>query len=95
MYKCGNTREGGEAGDGVVRCRDRSRSVSETYRPLALARVYGESWIFMVNFVSAVEEDFLGFLGNQEAVEPNFPLKKTEFSVDETKFSITCADGFT
>ncbi len=71
--------------------RDRSRSVLETYRPLALARLYGESWIFMVNFVSAVEEDFLGFLGNREplnrcrAVEP---LKKT-------KFSITCADGFT
>jgi hypothetical protein len=76
-------------------CRDRSRSVSETYRPLALARLYGESWIFMVNFVSAVEEDFLRFLGNREAVEPNFPLKKTKFYVDETKFSITCADGFT
>ncbi len=51
----------------------------------------------MVNFVSAVEEDFLGFLGNREAVEPNFPLKKTKFyldetkfSIDETKFSITC-----
>ncbi len=49
----------------------------------------------MVNFVSAIEEDFLGFLGNREAVEPNFPLKKTKFSIDETKFSITCADGFT
>ncbi len=48
-------------------CRDRSRSVLETYRSLALARLYGESWIFMVNFVSAVEEDFLG---NREAVEP-------------------------
>ncbi len=51
-------------------CQDRSRSVSETYRPLALARLYGESWIFMVNFVSAVKEDFLGFLENREAVEP-------------------------
>ncbi len=30
----------------------------------------------MVNFVSAVEKDFLGFLGNREAVEP---LKKIKF----------------
>ena len=59
-----------------VSSRDRSRSVSETYRPLALARLYGESWIFMVNFVSAVEEEILGFLGNREAVEP---LKKIKF----------------
>jgi hypothetical protein len=36
----------------------------------------------MVNFVSAVEEDFLGSLGNQEAVEP---LKKTKFSVEENQ----------
>ncbi len=42
----------------------------------------------MVNFVSAVEEDFLRFLGNREAVQPNFPLKKTKFYVDETKFSV-------
>ncbi len=32
-------------------CQDRLRSVSETYRPLAFARLYGESWIFTVNFV--------------------------------------------
>jgi hypothetical protein len=32
-------------------CRDRSRSVLEIYRPLALARLYGECWIFSVNFV--------------------------------------------
>ncbi len=31
--------------------RDRSRSVSEIYRPLALARLYGESRIFTLNFV--------------------------------------------
>ncbi len=34
-----------------VSSQDRSRSVLETYRPLALARLYGESRIFTVNFV--------------------------------------------
>ncbi len=32
-----------------VSSRDKSRSVSETYRPLALARLYSESRIFTVN----------------------------------------------
>ena len=30
----------------AIACRDRSRSVSEIYRPLALARLYSESWIW-------------------------------------------------
>jgi hypothetical protein len=30
----------------IKACRDRSRSVSEIYRPLALARLYSESWIW-------------------------------------------------
>ncbi len=64
----------------------------------------------------AIEEDFLGFLGNRKAVEENrilseenwsFGEGKSRFSQDilkflailgsrfDTKFSITCAHGFT
>ncbi len=39
------------AATGSLACQDRSRSVLEIYKPLALARLYGESWIFRVNFV--------------------------------------------
>ncbi len=37
-------------------CQDRSRSVSETYRPLALARLYGE--FHMVQFRYCMSSDF-------------------------------------
>jgi hypothetical protein len=64
----------------------------------------------------AIEEDFLGYLGNQKAVEENRILSKENWSLGEgksrfsqdileflailgsrfdTKYSTTCAHGFT
>ncbi len=59
--------------------------------PLALARLYGKFCI-IICYWKAVEEDFLGFLGNRKAVEENQILSEENRILREGNLNIR--EGF-